>query len=89
MGSYVGTAVLRGDNDDKLADVRVTLARADVSGDRWFGSVQGLDPTIPDLDGLEVVVELPAGLRGRARVVLDITGDVPLVRLVGMGAAPV
>ena len=41
------------------------------------------------LDGREVFVELPVGVRGKARVVIDLTGAQPLVRLVGSGPAPV
>jgi hypothetical protein len=87
VGTYVGAASLLDERDGKRADVRVTLARADVDGERWFGSVQGLEGT--DLDGQDVVVELPAGFSGHARVVIDLTGDAPLVRLVGTGPAPV
>ena len=86
MGAYVGVASLLDGNDAKVADVRVTLSAADV--DHWFGTVQGLDESL-DLDGRDVVVELPAGVRGRARVVIDLTGEVPIVRLVGTGASPV
>jgi hypothetical protein len=88
VGSYVGTAVLLDDHNDKVADVRVSLARADADGDRWFGSVQGLDPEL-DLDGHDVFVELPVGSKGRAKVVIDLTGAEPLIRLVGTGPAPV
>lgn len=88
VGAYVGTAVLLDDHDDKLADVRVSLASADAAGDRWFGSVQGLAEDLK-LDGTDVFVELPAGNRGKARVVIDLTGAEPLVRLVGNGPAPI
>ena len=87
MGTYVGAAALLDEQDAKLADVRVTLARADVDGERWFGSVQGLEGI--DLDGHDVIVELPAGFRGQARVEIDLTGDAPVVRLVGTGPAPI
>jgi len=88
VGAYVGTAVLLDDHDAKLADVRVSLASADAAGDRWFGSVQGLAEDLK-LDGTDVFVELPAGNRGKARVVIDLTGAEPLVRLVGNGPAPI
>lgn len=86
MGTYVGAASLLDADDSKVADVRVTLSAADV--DHWFGTVQGLDERL-QLHGLDVTVELPAGVRGQARLVIDITGDAPLVRLVGTGTSPV
>lgn len=87
MGTYVGSAVLRDDDEGELATVSVALARADPTGERWFGSVQGLDDAL--LDGRLVVVELPSGVRGRAEVMIDLTGVEPVIRLVGRGAAPV
>jgi hypothetical protein len=88
VGSYVGAAVLLDDHNAKLADVQVSLATADATGERWFGSVQGLDGH-PELDGHEVTIELPAGLTGKAKVVIDLTGAEPLIRLIGSGPAPV
>jgi hypothetical protein len=88
MGTYVGVASLLDQHDDKLADVRVTLATADAEGVRWFGSMPN-DDAIIDLDGQEVIIELPAGTRGRAVIEIDLTGDEPRVRLVGSGPAPV
>ena len=87
VGTYVGAAALL-DGDTGTFDVRVTLARADAEGSRWFGSVQGLDEHV-DLDGHDVVVQLPSGARARANVVIDLTEDVPHVRLVGAGPSPV
>jgi hypothetical protein len=89
VGTYVGAASLRDANYVNLADVRVTLARADADGEAWYGSVQGLGDEQLVIDGQDVIVELPAGFRGRARVVIDLTGDVALVRLVGTGPAPI
>ena len=88
MGSYVGAASLLDQNDDKLADVQLTLASANAEGTRWFGSVQN-DDTVIDLNGIEVIIQLPAGTRGRAMVEIDLTGDEPRIRLVGSGPAPV
>jgi hypothetical protein len=88
VGSYVGSAVLLDGHNDKLADVQVSLATADATGERWFGSVQGLVGH-PELDGHEVIIELPAGLTGKAKVVIDLTGPEPLIRLIGSGPAPV
>ena len=88
MGSYVGSAVLRNGHNNKVADVQVSLATADATGERWFGSVQGLEGH-NELDGREVTIELPAGLTGRAKVVIDLTGPEPLIRLIGNGPAPV
>ena len=89
MGTYVGTATLLDQQDGTQADVRVSLAAADNFGDRWFGTVQGLTGEGLTLDGHEVLVELPAGTRSRARVVIDLTGKEPVVRLIGTGRAPV
>jgi hypothetical protein len=88
VGSYVGAAVLLDDHNAKLADVQVSLATADAAGERWFGSVQGLEGH-GELNGADVVIELPAGLTGKAKVVIDLTGDEPLIRLIGSGPAPV
>jgi hypothetical protein len=88
MGTYVGVASLLDQHDDKLGDVRVTLATADAEGIRWFGSVIN-DDVVIDLNGQEVTIQLPAGTRGRAMVEIDLTGDEPRVRLVGSGPAPV
>lgn len=87
MGTYVGAASLLDEGAGTIA-VRVTLARADVDGERWFGSVQGLEEHL-ELDGHDVVVQLPTGARGTANVVIDLTGDEPHVRLVGTGPSPV
>jgi hypothetical protein len=87
MGAYVGSAVLLDSHQEKLADVQVSLASASAEGDRWFGSVQG-DIALLD-DGAEVLVELPAGMRGRARLWIDLTVDPPVIRLSGSGASPI
>lgn len=86
MGTYVGTASLV--DETGSVDVRVTLASADADGTRWFGSVQGLEEHL-ELDGRDVVVQLPTGARGKASVVIDLTEDVPHVRLVGTGPSPI
>ena len=88
VGHYVGAAILLDDHNDKLADVQVSLSTADASGDRWFGSVQGVGAD-SGLDGRDVVIQLPAGLTGKAKVVIDLTTDEPLIRLIGSGPAPV
>lgn len=87
MGTYVGTASLV-DGTTGAFDVRVTLARADADGSRWFGSVQGLEEHL-DLDGHDVVIQLPSGAKGRANVVIDLTEEPPHVRLVGAGPSPI
>lgn len=87
MGTYVGTASLV-DDETRTFDVRVSLASADADGTRWFGSVQGLEEH-PELDGKDVIVELPTGARGRANVVIDLTEDVPHIRLVGAAPSPI
>lgn len=89
MGTYVGTATLLDQQDGTQADVRVSLAAADNFGERWFGTVQGLTGEGLTLDGHEVIVELPAGTRSRAKVMIDLTGKEPVVRLIGTGRAPV
>ena len=86
VGTYVGNASLV--DATETIDVRVTLASADAEGTRWFGSVQGLEEHL-DLDGRDVTVQLPTGARGKANVVVDVTEDVPHVRLVGTGPSPV
>src|SRR5687768_8114211 len=86
-GTYVGSASLIDLRDGTGAEVTVTLARASSDGSRWFGSVQGLDNF--DLDGQDVDVRLPTGTHSRAQVMIDLTGDIPLVRLVGSGPAPI
>ena len=87
VGTYVGSASLV-DAETGTFDVRVTLASADASGTKWFGSVQGLDAAA-DLDGHEVIVQLPTGATGRANVMIDLTEDVPHIRLVGSGHSPI
>src|SRR5688572_13277297 len=57
VGAYVGAASLLGDDNESLAEVTVSLARADANGERWFGSVQGLDLGL-DLDGRDVIIQL-------------------------------
>jgi hypothetical protein len=89
MGTYVGSATLTDEHDGTLAEVKVTLATADALGEHWFGSVQGLDVDGTEINGHEVVVSLPSGISGTAKVVIDLTGSEPLVRLVGTGRAPV
>ena len=83
----MGTASLV-DGDTATFDVRVTLARADADGSRWFGSVQGLENHL-ELDGHDVTVELPSGARAKANIVIDLTEDVPHIRLVGSGPSPI
>jgi hypothetical protein len=88
VGTYNGVASLLDEHDAKLADVQLTLATTDDTGLRWFGSVRNND-TMIDLNGQEVVIQLPAGTRGTATVEIDVTGDEPGIRLVGSGPAPV
>lgn len=87
MGTYVGSASLV-DDETGTFEVRVSLASADPDGTRWFGSVQGLEEH-PELDGKDVIIELPTGARGRANIVIDITEDVPHIRLVGTAPSPI
>jgi hypothetical protein len=87
VGTYVGTASLV-DGETGTIDVRVSLASAAADGSRWFGSVQGLEDHV-ELDGHDVVIQLPTGAKGRANVVIDLTQDVPHARLVGAGPSPV
>ena len=88
MGTYVGSATLLDEGDGTVIDVRVSLSTADFLGERWFASVEGLDVDLED-NGRDVVVSLPAGTQARARLVVDITGDEPVVRLVGTSRSPV
>ena len=86
MGTYVGTATIL-DEDVRLGEVRVTLGTPDEFADRWVGVVQGIDAI--DLDGREVVIELPSGQLGKARVEIDLTRDDPVIRLVGTSPSPI
>jgi hypothetical protein len=63
--------------------VEVTLAATE---ERWFGTVQsGVDDLV---QGELVVVRLPDGLEGTARVLIDLTGPEPTIRLRGVGRPP-
>ena len=88
MGVYSGAATLR-DRDDRAidGDITVTLATTDLTEGGWRGYAYGIDLTARD--GEEVVIELPHGTSGRARVVIDLTGDEPLTRLLGVDGEPV
>ena len=89
MGTYNGVASLLDEHDAKLFDVQLTLATTDNTGTRWFGSVRSDDAVI-DLNGHDVIVQLPTGTRGHATVQIDLTdGEEPRIRLVGSGPAPV
>ena len=87
VGTYVGAASLV-DGETGTFDVQVTLARADADGSRWFGSVQGLEEHA-EMDGHDVVIHLPSGAKAKANIVIDLTEDVPHVRLVGAGPSPI
>jgi hypothetical protein len=89
MGTYVGSATLLDEGDGTVVDVRVALSTADPFGEKWFASVEGLADVGADFDGRDVLVSLPAGTKARARVVVDITGDEPVIRLVGTSRSPV
>ena len=90
VGTYNGVASLLDEHDANLADVQLTLATADATGTRWFGSVRH-DAAVIDLDGRDVVIQLPTGTRGHATVQIDLTDDggEPRIRLIGAGPAPV
>ena len=88
MGTFNGVASLLDEHDAKLLDVHMSLASADAEGTRWFGSVNDAEAVI-DLNGRDVIIELPSGTRGRAHVEIDLTVDAPTVRLVGSGSSPV
>lgn len=88
VGTYNGVASLLDEHDAKLLDVQLSLSRADAEGTRWFGSVRDAQAVI-DLNGRDVIIELPSGTRGRAHVEIDLTNDDPRVRLVGSGSSPV
>ena len=88
MGVYSGAANLRDLNEQPInGDVTVSLATTDLMDGGWRGYAYGIDLTA--LDGEEVIIELPHGTSGRARVVIDLTGDQPLTRLVGVDGDPV
>jgi hypothetical protein len=84
VGTYVGNVTLVPQRDGRERDdIEVTLAATD---DRWFGTVQG--GVVDLLHGDLVVVRLPDGLEGTARVVIDLTGPEPTIRLRGVGRPP-
>lgn len=89
MGTYLGSASLLDEGDGTVVDVRVTLSTADPQGEKWFASVQGFAGVDAGHDGRDVIVSLPTGTKSRARLVVDITGDEPVVRLVGISRSPV
>ena len=88
MGTYSGAAYLKDADQQPIdGDVTVSLATTDLMDGGWRGYAYGIDLTARD--GEEVIVELPHGTTGRARVVIDLTGDQPLTRLVGIDGDPV
>ena len=88
MGAYDGKAALIDQEHGRLDDVHVSLATADPMGEKWFGTVRG-EFGHPELDGHDVIIELPAGMSGKVKVQIDLTRDDPVVRLIGSGPAPV
>jgi hypothetical protein len=88
VGVYSGAATLRDQNQEPIdGDVTVSLATTDLMDGGWRGYAYGIDLTARD--GEEIFVELPHGTSGKARVVIDLTGDQPLTRLVGIEGDPV
>ena len=86
MGTYVGAAVLLDADDSQIGSAQVSLATIDVSDGTWQGYAHGIDPAL--LEGREITVTLPTGTKGRARVVIDLTGANPVIRLIGIGPGP-
>lgn len=87
VGTYTGSAVLLDEQQREISVAQVSLATTDLVEGGWRGYAYGIDLTAQD--GHEIVVELPHGTSGRARVVIDLTADEPIVRLVGLGAGPI
>ena len=86
MATYVGSAVLLDADDVQIGSAQVSLATIDVSAGTWQGYAHGIDPAL--LQGREVIVTLPTGTKGRARVVVDLTAEKPVIRLIGIGPGP-
>jgi hypothetical protein len=82
----VGSAVLLDEQEQQITNAQVSLASIDVTDGTWQGYVHGIDPST--LDGREITVALPGGMTGHARVIVDITGASPIIRLVGVGPGP-
>jgi hypothetical protein len=83
VGTYVGSAVLLDENEEQIACAEVSLASINVSDGTWQGYVHGVDAGL--LDGREITVALPGGTKGHARVIVDLTGSSPIIRLKGVG----
>ena len=86
MGTYVGSAVLLDENEQQITNAEVSLASINVSDGTWQGYVHGIDASA--LDGREVTVALPGGTKGHAKVIVDLTGSSPIIRLKGVGPGP-
>lgn len=82
----MGSAILLDENDQQIAAANVSLASIDVTDGTWQGYAHGVDPAM--LEGREITVSLPTGTTGRARVVVDLTGREPVIRLIGVGRGP-
>ncbi len=88
MGSYVGMVTLLDEDRRAIGDARVTLASVGSAEGGWFGNVQA-DLAGLVRDGDRLLIQLPSGLEGRVRVTIDLTGPEPVVRLRGIGRAPI
>jgi hypothetical protein len=87
VATYVGSAELLDGDDQHVLSAQVSLASIDVTDGSWQGYAHGIDAA--DLDGHDVTVSLPNGTTGRARVIVDLTGDTPIIRLKGIGPGPI
>jgi hypothetical protein len=88
VAAYVGKVTLLDADRQPIGSVRATLASLDTVEDRWFGNVQD-DLAGLVQDGDQLVLRLPSGLEGRVLVTIDLTGAEPVVRLRGIGRAPI
>lgn len=88
MGTFVGRVTVLDEHEHLLGTVPATMASVESPESRWFGII------LSDLgrllhDGDQIVLRLPNGTESRAQAVIDLTGDRPVIRLRGIGRAPV
>lgn len=75
--------MLLDEHEQPITNAEVSLASIDVSDGTWQGYVHGVDAEL--LDGREITVALPGGTKGHAQVIVDLTGQSPVIRLKGVG----
>ncbi len=87
MATFVGRVTVLDEQLGPIGTVGATLATTGETGGAWFGLLPtGLAGLVSNGD--RVWVQLPNGLQGEARVIVDLTGAEPVIRLRGVGRAP-